>query len=384
MNSSALLRVPLGNIIFPILFPSVTTRKMKQLLGIQPQEEMTLRALVLDKYKHLAIQEVPVPACRPDEVLVRVRACAICGSDVHGYDGSSGRRIPPIVMGHEAAGEVTETGEAVSCFQPGDRVTFDSTIYCGTCVFCRAGRVNLCDDRRVLGVSCEDYRRDGAFAEYVAVPERIVYRIPDGLSFEHASLVEPVAVAVHAVSRAALRLNDTAVVLGAGTIGLLAIQALQRAGCGRIIAVDLDDARLGLAEQLGATDTVNSAHNPTADAVTSLTGGKGADIVLEAVGIEETVGAGLACARKGGTVVLVGNVTPSVSFPLQTAVTRELNVLGSCASSGEYPVAIALLARGEIAVELIISATGQLEDGHAWFERLHAREPGLLKVVLCP
>jgi len=339
---------------------------------------------MLEKYKHLAIHEVPMPTCRPDEVLVRVRACAICGSDVHGYDGSSGRRIPPIVMGHEAAGEVAETDEAISRFQPGDRVTFDSTIYCGTCAFCRAGRVNLCNDRKVLGVSCEDYRRDGAFAEFVAVPERIVYAIPDELSFEHASLVEPVSVAIHAASRAAVRLDDSAVVIGAGTIGLLAMQALKRTGCGRIIAVDLDEDRLRLAKQLGATDTVNSAHNATADAVAALTGGNGADIVLEAVGIEETVGASLACARKGGTVVLVGNVTPGVAFPLQAAVTRELNVLGSCASSGEYPAAIALLAREEIVVEPIISATGGLEDGHRWFERLHAREPGLLKVVLCP
>lgn len=343
-----------------------------------------MRALVLEKYKHLEIQDRPLPECGLKDVVVCVKACAICGSDVHGYDGSSGRRIPPIVMGHEAAGIVAGVGEAVTRFQPGDRVTFDSTLYCGECAFCRSGRVNLCENRRVLGVSCEDYRRDGAFAEYVAVPEYIVYPIPDALTFEHASLVEPVSVALHAVSRATIRLNDTAVVLGSGTIGLLAMQALKQAGCGHVIAVDIDAGRLNLAHQLGATDTINASQNRPDEAVASLTSGSGADIVLEAVGAESTVRAAMACVRKGGTLVLVGNITPNVSFPLQAAVTREITVLGSCAIAGEYPAAIDLLSRGDILVEPLLSAKAPLDDGPEWFERLYNREPGLLKVVLCP
>jgi L-iditol 2-dehydrogenase len=339
---------------------------------------------VLEKYKHLEIQDRPLPECGLKDVVVCVKACAICGSDVHGYDGSSGRRIPPIVMGHEAAGIVAGVGEAVTRFQPGDRVTFDSTLYCGECAFCRSGRVNLCDNRRVLGVSCEDYRRDGAFAEYVAVPEYIVYPSPDALTFEHASLVEPVSVALHAVSRATIRLNDTAVVLGSGTIGLLAMQALKQAGCGHVIAVDIDAGRLNLAHQLGATDTINASQNRPDEAVASLTSGSGADIVLEAVGAESTVRAAMACVRKGGTLVLVGNITPNVSFPLQAAVTREITVLGSCAIAGEYPAAIDLLSRGDILVEPLLSAKAPLDDGPEWFERLYNREPGLLKVVLCP
>lgn len=339
---------------------------------------------MLEKYKHLEIQDRPLPKCGLKDVVVCVKACAICGSDVHGYDGSSGRRIPPIVMGHEAAGIVAGVGEAVTRFQPGDRVTFDSTLYCGECAFCRSGRVNLCDNRRVLGVSCEDYRRDGAFAEYVAVPEYIVYPIPDALTFEHASLVEPVSVALHAVSRATIRLNDTAVVLGSGTIGLLAMQALKQAGCGHVIAVDIDAGRLNLAHQLGATDTINASQNQPDEAVASLTSGSGADIVLEAVGAESTVRAAMACVRKGGTLVLVGNITPNVSFPLQAAVTREITVLGSCAIAGEYPAAIDLLSRGDILVEPLLSAKAPLDDGPEWFERLYNKEPGLLKVVLCP
>ena len=133
-----------------------------------------MKALVLKEYRRFAIEDFPVPDVSPDEVLVRVRACGICGSDVHGMDGSSGRRIPPIVMGHEAAGEIAKIGSGVTGWKSGDRVTFDSTIYCGECWFCRRGRVNLCENRRVLGVSCAEYRRHGAFAEFVAVPQRIL------------------------------------------------------------------------------------------------------------------------------------------------------------------------------------------------------------------
>src|SRR5712672_197724 len=149
-----------------------------------------MKALMLSKYRSLEIAEVPTPAVGAGEVLIRVAACGICGSDVHGYDGSSGRRIPPIVMGHEAAGRIAAVGAGVNGFAKGDRVTFDSTIYCGVCAPCRRGEVNLCDNRQVLGVSCSDYRRAGAFAEYVVVPARILYRLPDSLSFEEAAMLE--------------------------------------------------------------------------------------------------------------------------------------------------------------------------------------------------
>src|SRR5229473_892165 len=162
--------------------------------------DATMKVLLLSKYRHLELADLPEPTAGPGEVLIRVAACGICGSDVHGYDGSSGRRIPPIVMGHEAAGSIAAVGEEVAGFTKGDRVTFDSTIYCGACSYCCRGEVNLCDHRQVLGVSCSDYRRAGAFAEFVAVPSRIVYGLPDSLSFAQAAMLEAVSVAVHAVS----------------------------------------------------------------------------------------------------------------------------------------------------------------------------------------
>jgi L-iditol 2-dehydrogenase len=342
-----------------------------------------MKALLLSQYKHLEIADLPEPKPGPGEILVRVAACGICGSDVHGYDGSSGRRIPPIVMGHEAAGRIAVIGEGVKGFAAGDRVTFDSTIYCGACSPCRRGEVNLCDNRQVLGVSCADYRRAGAFAEYVVVPSRIVYRLPENLSFAEAAMLEAVAVALHAVSLAQVPANSTALVLGAGMIGLLVVQALRVAGCSRIIVADIDSSRVRLAEEVGATDVLLSNENLVAQ-VLRLSGGAGVDVAMEAVGRNETVGAAIESVRKGGTVVLVGNISPEVTLPLQKVVTRQIRLQGSCASAGEYPRAMEHLATGVICVKPLITAIAPLEDGPQWFERLHAREPNLMKVILTP
>ena len=157
-----------------------------------------MKALVLEEYKKLSVNEVPKPEPGPGDLLVRIQACGICGSDVHGYDGSTGRRQPPVIMGHEAAGLIEALGEGVEGFATGDRITFDSTVSCGKCGFCRAGQINLCDNRMVLGVSCDEFHRDGCFAEYAVVPQHIAYHLPEDLSSEHAALIEAVSVAVHA------------------------------------------------------------------------------------------------------------------------------------------------------------------------------------------
>jgi len=342
-----------------------------------------MKALLLSSYKHLELADLPTPAIGPDEVLIRVAACGICGSDVHGYDGGSGRRIPPIVMGHEAAGIVESVGTSVKNFAPGDRITFDSTVYCGSCPNCLRGEVNLCDNRQVLGVSCGDYRRAGAFAEFVAVPARICYRLPDNLAFAEAAILEAVAVAIHGVNLAHVRSDDTALVVGAGTIGVLTLQALKAAGCNKVFISDIDEQRLALARQLGATETLMSG-DTLQPQILQRTGNHGVDVTIECVGRNETVSASIDATRKGGTAVLVGNIAPTVSLPLQKVVTRQVRLQGSCASSGEYPRAIELLASGAIQVKPLITAVAPLEEGAAWFARLYNREPNLLKVVLTP
>ncbi len=343
-----------------------------------------MKAMLLTETKKLELTDVPEPEVGTEEILVRVHACGICGSDVHGYDGSSGRRIPPLIMGHEAAGVIDRVGTGVTRFSVGDRVTFDSMISCGKCGFCRAGTMNLCDNRRVMGVSCGEYRRHGAFAEWVTVPEHIVYRIPDDLSFEHAAMIEPVSVAVHAVNLTPKTLGDNAVVIGCGMIGLLCVQALRAAGCGKIFAVDPDATRRERALAAGADEAFDSAQADVPTQIIARTDGRGADLALEAVGATDPIRTAIASVRKGGAVTLVGNIKPNIDLPLQSVVTREIKLIGTCGSNGEYPQCLELMARKAIDVSSLITATAPLEDGPAWFDRLYNHEPGLMKIVLNP
>ena len=343
-----------------------------------------MKALVLKGPKEFSYEEMAIPKVGAEEVRVRVRACGICGSDVHGMDGSTGRRRPPIVMGHEAAGIIDKVGAAVVDWQPGDRVTMDSTIYCGSCFFCRQGRNNLCDHRLISGVSCEEFHRHGAFAEYVVLPQRILYRIPEGITFEQAAMVEPVSVAMHAVRRTPLAMNDSAVVIGTGMIGLLVVQALRAAGCGTIIGVDIDQDKLDLAKKLGADVGLKSDACDVREEIAKLTEGRGVNAAFEVVGISETVQLGIAALRKGGALTLVGNLSPMVEIPLQAIISHEITLYGSVASCGEYPACLEMMARGHINVDAFISATAPLCEGENWFGRLYKNEAGLMKVILVP
>lgn len=365
----------------------------------------------------------PVPGA--GEVLVKIKACGICGSDIHGMDGRSGRRQMPIVMGHEAAGEIVQIGEGVSEWKVGERVTFDSTEYCGECDECQAGYVNLCPDRKVLGVSPGSYRRHGCFAEKIVLPTRILYRIPDALPYEKAAFAEPVAIALHAVNLAdGIEVGEafadadegsccsagtccagaegehdhshdhahsdeeirggTAVVVGAGLIGLLVVQSLKARGWERVIAVDLDDKRLELAKKLGADDAFNAKQEGLAMHLRDITGGDGADASFEVVGAAAPIDLAIRCVRKGGQVILIGNLQPSTPFPLQEVVTRQITLRGSCSCAGEYPEAIRRIEDGSIQVEPLLSAVAPLEEGAGWFKRLYDNKEGLLKVVLKP
>ena len=355
---------------------------MKSIAQVAPRP---MKALLLTAPSRLELTDFPDPIPGDDEVLLRIRACGICGSDIHGWDGSSGRRRPPLIMGHEASGEIISVGPRVERWRPGDRVTFDSTIYCGQCAYCKSGDVNLCENRRVVGVAPAEYRQHGAFAEQLCLPARILYALPDTLSFEHAAMIEPVSIAVHAVGRVKIQPTATVVVIGAGMIGLFVVQALRWAGARQIVAVDLSAKRLALARELGATHTLKSDATDVAAEVLKLTDNKGADVAFEVVGISATLNLALATLRRGGRAVLVGNLAPKTEFPLQAVVTRELTVIGSCGSAGEYPVCLDLVARGVIKVEPIISATAPLADGAAWFERLSGKDGSqYMKVVLTP
>lgn len=343
-----------------------------------------MKALVLTDYFKFQYCNVPVPAIQDDEVLVQVKACSICGSDVHGYDGTSGRRQPPVIMGHEAAGVISAVGKNVTMYHEGERVTFDSTVYCGKCWHCRRGEVNLCENRMVLGVSCDEYRSQGAMAEYVAVPERILYRLPEAVSYVQAAGVEPLSVAMHAVSMSKLQVGNRVVVVGAGTIGLLLTQLIKAAGAVEITVIDIDDQKLALAQKLGATAVVNSKRQNVAETVRGGEDGRGADIVFEAAGIPATFQTAVDCVRVGGRIVMVGNLAAKVELPLQKCVTQQIDLQGVCASAGEYDVCLDLIGHGLVDIDSIISRVVPLAEGPAWFDRLHAAERGLIKVVLTP
>jgi len=343
-----------------------------------------MKALVLDEYMELNYRDFPDPVIEHDEVLIKVKACGICGSDVHGMDGSTGRRQTPLIMGHEASGEIAEVGSEVSGWQVGDRVTFDSTIYPLNDWYTLNGQYNLSDNRKVLGVSPLDYKKHGAFAEYVSVPAHILYRLPDDVSFEHAAMVEPVAVAAHAINRSKIKPGQSAVVVGAGMVGIFVVKMLEIAGASPIIAIDLDVKKLELAKEFGATHVLKSTDRDISKKIEQLTKNRGADLAFEVVGISETVNLCLDNIRKGGSVILIGNLKPEVTIPLQKVVTTELSMLGSCAIKGEYEIVLDLMASDKIDMSKMISAIAPLSEGADWFNKLYNKEPGINKVILVP
>lgn len=343
-----------------------------------------MKAMVLEEYMKLVVKDVPLPEMAHDDVLVRVKAAGICGSDVHGMDGSSGRRLTPLIMGHEASGVIEDKGSSVNAWKKGDRVTFDSTIYRLDDWYTKRGMYNLSDNRSVLGVATPDFKKHGAFAEYVTVPQHILSGIPDEVSFTQAAMVEPAAVALHAINLVPMQLNDTAVVVGSGMVGLFVVQLLKIAGTANLIAIDPDRDRLDLALKLGASHAFNPEEADVVKKVLDLTGGRGADIAFEVVGITASVKTAIDCLRKGGSLGLVGNISTTIEIPLQAVVTRQLLLQGSCAINGEFDTILDLMARGKLNTEAFLSAEAPLSEGPGWFERLYNKEKGLMKVVLIP
>lgn len=348
------------------------------------QKGFSMKALVLESYNHFVYQDVETPVPGPGEVRIRIMACSVCGSDVKGMDGSTGRRQPPIIMGHEASGIIESVGPQVVNFHAGDRVTFDSTIYCNHCEMCRNGLVNLCDHREVIGVSCDEYRHHGAMAEYLVVPEYVLYRIPDSVTYQQAAMVEPMSVAYHAVTRCPVPAGGSAMVVGVGTIGLFAVQILKSLGVQQVIAVDIAQKRLDMARRNGADIAIDS-RDPQAEAtILSLTGGKGVDAAYDATGIESTALMCTRLAKLNGSIVFVGNIAKDIHFPLQYAVTHQLSFFGSCASAGEYDQCLALIAEGKVDVDAMISGSFPLAEGDKWMHKVYNREDNLDKILLLP
>lgn len=336
-----------------------------------------MRALVFRGPHEMPLEDRPEPTVGRDDVLVAVRAAGICGSDVHGFIGATGRRRVGVVMGHEAAGVVEAVGADVRSVRPGDRVVLRSIRWCGACDRCVAGQPNICRERQGLGMHL-----DGAYAERVVVPEELAVALPDSVEWDEAALVEPLAVALHAVALTPLGPADRVAVIGAGPIGLLAMLAARAGGCGTIVVTDRDRHRLDLARSLGA-DVAIDVSGPDGEAeLLGLAGS--ADAVLEAVGITPTIAQSVRLARPGGNVTWIGNSAPEVELPIQGLVTAELTVHGAYGYVDEFAAAIDAVATRRIDVRPLVELVAPLADGPALFEQLARGEVAAAKVVLRP
>jgi L-iditol 2-dehydrogenase len=319
---------------------------------------------------NVALREIDVPEPGPGQVLLAVRAAGICGTDLHIYHDEFPTR-PPVVLGHELAGEVAAVGEGVTRATPGDRVTTETYFHlCGTCRFCRGGQPNLCPERRSIGSGV-----NGGFAPYVVTPERNVHVLPDGLSFQEAALTEPLACVVHgALELPKVTAGDVAVVAGPGAIGLLTLQAARAAGASVIVlGTGVDHRRLDLARELGATAVVDVSEADPAPIVQGMTGGWGADIVFECSGAGPAALGLLAQARRGGQYGQIGLFGKPVAWDLDQVCLKELRVTGSNASvPSAWRTALRLLGEGRVRTAPLISDVFPLagwEEAFGLFER---------------
>ncbi len=345
----------------------------------------TMKAAVLYDVRDLRIEQVPRPQItEPDQVLVKIDAVGICGSDIHWYEQCRIGMVvvtDPLILGHESAGEVLEVGEEVVGLKPGDRVAIEPGRTCRRCEYCKSGRYNLCRDLPFLGTPPVD----GAFCQYLAWPYDFLFKLPDELSLEEGAMMEPMAVGMHAVRLTGVRVGDTVVVIGAGPIGLTTLQAAKAHGATQIIVSDVVPFRLAAAQKLGATDVINAAQADVPEAVKELTNGRGVDAAFECVGLSQTISDAIKSARPGGRVQLVGVGPESVDdFPIWSVMENELTITGLFRYANAYPPAIAAAQAGIVDVKSLIThrfSLDELPEAIAW---VSDHKSAVIKAVVVP
>ena len=339
-----------------------------------------MKALVYQGPKTLKIVDVPKPAPKKGELLLKIRACGICGSDVQGYLGVTGRRIPPMVMGHEFSAEVAGLGEGTARgFRIGDRVSVQPCISCWECGKCREGYNNVCPKRRFLGaMDC-----NGAMQEYLCVPEKLAYRLPDDMSYSVGALIEPLAVAYSGVKKAGEIAGKNVVIVGGGTIGQLVLKVVRTKNPRRIVLSDLSDFRLETAKKLGADVTVNPKGGKFGEEVLNAFQGEPADVSIEAVGISPTVGQALEALKPQGTCVWIGNNAKMIEVAMQSVVTRELKIFGSYIyTHEEFGEAIDFIHDSRLDLSAFVSKELPLEEAPQMFEDLTVQTEKYLKCII--
>lgn len=337
-----------------------------------------MKSLVYNGPRKLNVEEKSYPQKGPDDVIIKVKAVGICGSDVHGYLGVSGRRIPPMVMGHEFSGIVAETGTGVPNFKTGDRVVVNPLFACGHCGICKAGFENVCPNKKFLGAM----DMDGAMSEYVAVPGNRLLHLPENVSFVQGAVVEPLAVAYRAAGRVNVT-GKTVLVVGAGPIGLFIIKMLKLQNPSKIIVSDLSDYRLGIAKKQGADCVINPKDEDIKTRLRECTGCAQVDVSFEAVGAVPTVNQALNSLKNKGKCVFVGNAAKDITIDMQNIVVREIDIFGtySCTEK-EFSQTIQLLESGKVNPDFAVSRCITLEDAPLYFEKLAGEQGELIKVVI--
>ncbi len=345
-----------------------------------------MRALVWTAPEKMEIQEQAEPTPAADEVVIRVAFAGICGSELSGFLGHNALRTPPLVMGHEFSGEIVEAGRDAGGLNVGDAVTVNPLTYCGQCRTCRMGLTQLCPERRLVGA-----HRPGAFAEYVSVPAFVTHRLPEGMSLRSGALTEPVGVGVRIGRLAGDVAGESALIIGAGPIGLLALQALQLAGADRIFIADLDPERLAMGGALGGITISPPGGGPGAaggddvvEVVKEATAGDGVAVSVDAVGTGGTRSQCVAATRNAGTLILSGLHEETSPMPAAAIIRQELTVRGSFAyGAADFEDGLDELHAGHYRLDPWI-VEAPLAEGGDWFMRLIHNPGNVSKVLLVP
>ncbi len=336
-----------------------------------------MKALFYPSYGKLVVNDQPLPAYNDDEVLLRVSACGICGSELETFRNKSPRRTPPLIMGHEFCGEIVKTGASVTDWKVGMHVVGNSVIPCGRCNRCQEGKTNLCKDRQVFGME-----RNGAFAEYVNVPAHCLFPIPENVSPEAACLAEPLGNGVHMVGLTKHNIVKRVLVIGAGPIGLMAQQAFQALRSASVIVTDLKEERLETARKLGAEFTINTGREKLNEKMPELIGDDDIDVVVDAVGLKNTQQTALHMVRPGGSVILIGLHENGYALRSYDIILPEKQVLGTYAATMEdIRGALKLMEEGTVDVTSWVDYY-PLDDGEAAFNDMLTAKGNHIKSVL--
>jgi L-iditol 2-dehydrogenase len=341
-----------------------------------------MRAAFLETEGRLVMINAQMPTIQSsDQILIKVKTVGICGSEVHAFRGSHPFRKAPVILGHEMAGDVVSVGKSVSNFRTGDRVIVDPQWTCGECAYCRAGDINLCPSKRMLGTPSWP----GAFGEYITAPENTVLHLPDSLSYTQGSLIEPLSVAVHVARRANVSANKSVAVLGSGSVGGMIVGVCRAYGAQPVVAVDIHEHCVEIArKRLGATHTLLVPDQKLADRMIDLAGGEGVDIVFVAADDPILVTQGVEMAKRRGRIMLVALLTSSpLNLAAYEILKKELEIVGNMSINPEdVQRAIAFAVSRQVDVNAIATHVFPIEEAQRGMELASTKDDGAIKVIL--